>query len=242
MNRFQDIFAQMMQEGNVKLATEAEATTESVETEIIVYCKIGNFNGLQKASHIEHQEQLETEFKNGTRCRVRSIQHQNSDDIKYEFTFKVKTDANEGCEANTEHTVEVGRSFCEGFKAVADHYVKKVRYEFASSNIFLTFVEGGESKTVEIPDVKYEVDVYIDKDSKICEWCKIDIEIDTIINYLGQHHPELKDVNLKVRISHLPFQPTDTILALTANPEQKAFIDALWKDHWQLPIVNDQGQ
>ena len=250
MNPFQEIFAKMVEESSIQIASESNQATQSQETEIIVYCKIKNFDGLQKASKIETHEQLESEFKNGVRCRVRHTakasvvatevteEGSQSNELNadsYCFTFKLKTGSKEGFESNKEYSVEVDQDFFEGFRSIAEQRLLKTRYEFASDTITLTYADGDEKHTIEIPDIKYEVDVYFDKNGVVCEWCKIDIEVDAILDYLAQHHPDLQNIKLNVKISHLPFEPSDTILTLSATEDQQAFVDSLWKDHFRLP-------
>ena len=121
------------------------------------------------------------------------------------------------------------------FRDVAEQGVLKTRYEFASDTITLTYVEADERHDIEVPDITYEVDVYVDQQGQVYEWCKIDIEVDAILDYLTQHHPELQNIKLNVKISHLPFEPSDAILTLSATDEQKAFVDSLWQDHYRLP-------
>ena len=210
-------------------------STEVLETEIVIYCKIGNTEGLSKANKIEKHIQLDSSFikkessNKSSRCRVRQTTIDNKD--TYEFTFKVDTSTSEdisGIEANKEFTVEVDKDFFEGFKSVAASKVIKTRYIFNSDNIYLTINEEDNKKVIEIPDIKYEVDIYTLEDQTICEWAKIDVEIDNIINYLNTHHPDIDNVKLNVRITHLPFDPTDPILCSEATLEQKEFIDELW--------------
>lgn len=241
---FTTIMAEVMASGN-KVSLESNETTRSNETEIIVYCRIQDFDGLQKASKIETHEQLETEFKNGVRCRVRrtskspvvATEDSNTVDMhddSYEFTFKLKDQSEGGFESNQEFTVNVDKDFFDGFRQIADHRLLKTRYEFSSDKIYLNYQDGDEKKTMMIPNIKYEIDVYLDKDGQICEWCKIDIEVDAILDHIAKHHPDIDNLKMNVKISHLPFEPSDGILTLSASEEQKAFVDSLWKDHYRL--------
>ena len=220
--------------------------SQNLETEIIIYCRIGNFDGLQKATHIEYHEQMESEFKNGTRCRVRKISSNpftvetiDPEAIKYEFTYKVKSDSDEGFEANQEYTNEIDSIFYEGFRNIAEKRLLKTRYTFESDKIVLDYKDENEQKhELEIPDIKYEVDVYTDKDGHVCEWCKIDVEVDSLIAYINEHHSDLENIKLNIRITHLPFLPTEYIMTLSADEQHQQFISSLWNEHYNLPVTD----
>lgn len=253
MYRFAKLFGDMVEEPLPGVATEATQATQSSETEVVVYCKVMNFDGLQQASRVELHEQLETQFSNGTRCRVRkttqgavvAVESEepepvtemllgNSGTDAYVFTFKVPSGSEEGFDAHTEFSVPVDKDFFEGFRAVADHRLMKTRYVFASNKIILQYVEGQDDRIIEVPNITYEVDVYLDSSGQICEWVKIDIEIDPILDHLKVHYPDLNNIKLNVKITHLPFEPADPILTLSATDDQQTFIDVLWRDHFRL--------
>lgn len=212
---------------------QAENNKEKLETEVVVYCKIGDMEALNQCSRKEHHYQIESSFKNGTRCRVRKVSNEGKDE--YFFTMKVKTkdEENPSIEANREFTIEIDKDFFEGFKAAAERALDKVRYIFNSKEVTLSFDDNGQTKEVVIPNIEYEVDVYQKEDGTTSEWCKIDIEVDNILNYIHRQHPELKDINLTVKVSHLPFKPSNSILSVTATEEQKKKIDKLWEEFTQ---------
>lgn len=216
------------------LATESldNESVKQIETEIVVYAKISNWDGLQKASHTEAHEQMETSFKNSGRCRVRLI-----DNDKYTLTLKIPTGTDEGYEANEEVTTEIDKDFYDSFRQVAEHRLLKTRYTFNSSTIQLVYGEGDDKHVMEVPDITYEVDVYTNQAGEVCEWCKIDIEVDNILNYLSQHHSDLEQVKLNVKISHLPFEPAECILATSMTDEQQTFVSSLWQDQFRLPTT-----
>ena len=58
-------------------------------------------------------------------------------------------------------------------------------------------------------------------------WCKIDLEIDDLLAHQGEHGEDTP-INLKLRLSRLPFKPTEAFLAKEATPEQQAIVDDLW--------------
>lgn len=204
-------------------------SVKSIETEIVVYAKVGDFDGLEKTSTKQHHEQLETKFSNGQRCRMRRV-----NDKECLFTIKIPVSDEEGIEAHEEVTTQVDQDFYEGFRQIAEHRLLKTRYTFFSETIRLTYGEGEDKQVIEIPDVKYEVDVYFNQQGEVCEWCKIDIEVDVILNYLNEHHPDLEQIKLNVKLSHLPFEPQEAILSTSMTEEQKDFVDQLWKEQFRL--------
>lgn len=209
-----------------QLALEDTESVENNETEVIIYAEITDFEGLKEATRIEGHYQLNGEFSNGTRCRVRATTK--GDEVNYTFTYKVPTSQQKGLEANKEYNIEVDKDFFSGFKAVADQAVNKTRYIFNSEKVELAFYIGEEKRIIEIPNIEYEVDVYYSKDNAVIAWCKIDVEVDGILDHISAKFPELEAIKLTIKISHLPFKPINPILTLSANDEQQKFIDQLW--------------
>jgi hypothetical protein len=220
----------------LSISQESNEARQNKETEVAIYAKIGNPNGLQEAASHEQHEQLEGKFAKGPKCRVRKTTKDNKD--TYVFTFKVKGEsAEETVTANKEFNVEVDNDFFEGFKtSVAEKFVLKTRYIFNSENVELTFNQDDEKKNITIPNILYEVDVYKKPDGSLSEWCKIDVEVDNILNFLDKEYPELKDVKLNIKISHLPFRPEEAILGSTEDEDKKAFLSDLWDNEFNHKV------
>lgn len=216
-----------------KIALEDATPVEQMETEVVVYAKIGEPDRLQECKSKEDHVQLETTFENGTRCRVRKVTKDGKNE--YFFTFKVATKADNGTDidANREFTVTVDESFFNGFMLVASRKLVKTRYNFASENVTLNLKEGEEDRAIVIPNIEYEVDVYTKEDGSISEWCKIDVEVDNIINYVNSNHKDLGGLKLNVKVSHLPFAPGSSILGTNATDEQRIKIDQIWEEFTQ---------
>lgn len=209
-----------------RIAIEDNGTVQNKETEIAIYCKIGNKEGLETANSKEQHLQYHAEFKTGQRCRVRkTVKGENTSIV---FTMKIKGDENNGIENVTEVSTDVDEDFLEAFKFASHQFVEKTRYNFHTENVELSFKEGEETRTFTVPDIKYEVDVFIKADGTESEWCKIDVEVDSILNYINQNHPEIKNINMNIKLSHLPFEPTDMVIEETATEDQKAMIKNLW--------------
>lgn len=213
-----------------RVSIEESGTVQNKEIEIVIYCKASKPESLSEASSVEQHFQYQSSFQNGENCRVRKTVK--GDESKIEFTIKVKNSTDQGIEDVTEVTTSVDEEFLGVFKNIAHQHLQKTRYNFHTENIELSFKEGEETRTFKIPDVKYEVDVFKKKDGSDSEWLKIDLEVDSIMSYLGQNHPDIKNVALNVKLTHLPFEPTDIILEETATEEQKTFIKGLWDSEY----------
>jgi hypothetical protein len=207
------------------------------ETEAIIYAKVSDFAGLEECESKEEHLQYEGSFANGMRCRVRRVSGAGRD-VEYYFTFKQPTESSAvGIEANVEYTSSIPESFFEGFKAVAERKLSKTRYNFPSKSVTMKVSIQGKPQVITIPNVMYEVDVYKDQDEKPCEWCKIDVEVDTIAHYVKHQLPfDIGKYTLNIAVSHLPFKPKDEIVEASATPEEKHLIEMLWKDHFLLDL------
>lgn len=213
---------------HIGMEDASEPSVKNKETEIVIYAKVTEPARLEEATSKEEQVQLESQFLNGTRCRVRKTTVDGKD--SYQFTFKVKTlIENSPMEANDEYTTEVDAEFFKGFELVCDQKLVKTRYNFSSDKVTLTYKQGEEEKSIVIPNVNYEVDVFKTEQGEISEMCKIDVEVDSIMEYLERNHPELKETSLNVKVTHLPFAPTDPILGSGANDTQRIKIDKFWE-------------
>jgi len=216
------------------LSMENNKDVLKTETEAIIYAIVSNPKGLAQANRVEEHIQLESKFDNGTRCRVRKTSIK--DNIKYHFTYKLNSqDEKTGLEINDEHTVEVDEDFFNGFKQISNRHIEKTRFIFSSSNVELKLKDdNGNIQNITIPNIEYEVDLFKlpDSDVEYSKWCKIDIEVDNIINFLSANHPELNEFNLFIKISHLPFEPTDSILQYMATDKEQKIIDDLWKEEF----------
>lgn len=221
---------------------DSNPSNVSKENEVVFYAKIGNPEGLNEADSQEEHEQLSATFSNGSRCRVRKTTDSEGS-ITYVYTFKVDTSDGDqdDINSNDEYNVEVDAQFFEGFRNVSENILTKRRYNFNSSSVKLTVGEGEDKRTLDIADVKYEVDVFIDDEGQLTDHCKIDLEVDTILDYLNANEPDIKDVKLNVSISHLPFEPSDVIIDVSASEEDRATINALW-EKWAKDPLSDDGK
>lgn len=223
----------------MSIANEDMKASKQVETEIVIYSKVGEPARLQECKSKEDHVQLETTFENGTRCRVRKVIKDGKDEFFFTFKVPTKVDNGTGIDANNEFTVEVGEDFFNGFQAVASRKLVKTRYNFSSENVTLKVNSGSEEKAIVIPNIDYEVDIYTKTDGSVSEWCKIDVEVDNIIDYIHNNHREIGDVNLNIKVSHLPFAPSGSILSFNASDEQRISIGKIWEEFTQEISTGD---
>lgn len=108
----------------------------------------------------------------------------------------------------------------------------KHRYIFEATNVNLTTTD---NNVIELPKLVYDVDCFTNPDGGYHEWCKIDVEIDAIIEYFNKYSLDIKDTALKVKVSHLPFKPVEAFIAENATDEQKQFIDELYNNYFLIP-------
>lgn len=208
-------------------------TTEEQETEVTIFAKMDSPNGLKQASNVEEHIQLEAKLGNQF-CRVRKTTAKGEE--KYTFTFKVKDKSAEQVASAKEYNVDVDQDFFTGFSEVAESKQEKTRYHFLSKNVILN-VEGDDNvKSIELPEIVYEVDVFKKPNGEISEWCKIDVELDPIILFLSQNYPDIKNVKINLKVSHLPFRPVDTMLSTTENSDERAKIDQLYKTDFKVRL------
>lgn len=206
------------------------------ENEIVIYAEIGYMEGLSQSSTMEIHRQYEATLKSGSRCRVRKTTK--DDEVSYTYTLKNSNAEFSNVSGSTEYNIEVDQSLFEGFKEAADRLTKKRRYTFLHN---LKIVVG--DKSITIKNVKYEVDVFFLLDGRAArelsaKWCKIDIEIDAINEYLEENYPDEDELKFTISVSDLPFKPKNPIMKSTATEEQKAKINELWEHEFSTQLVS----
>jgi hypothetical protein len=207
-------------------ATEevANTTTFQEEHEITVYGTISNPEGLKQCDDIEyHVDYIAFFEKKGCKARVRVLTR---GDIKVnQFTLKqkIEEELHGSIASSTEHTIEVDDSFVESFKKIAEEPLIKTRYKFNSKAVPITYTVDGESKQMIAESVIYEVDVFDGVD----DICKIDIELDSIINAISSDELKDKKIAIAAKVSHLPFKPVDVFLD-NGEDDTKAKIEEFW--------------
>jgi len=206
------------------------------ETELCFYARIGNPAGLEQAVSQEVQSQFtynipdSEDGKKRGRIRVRSTAI--NGDTKYEECLKVPQESGFVIEGCVEYPIPITKDYFDAW--IAAYGVKgvdKIRYVFLSKEVILQT----DGVDVTLPEVKYEVDVFLDEQGNRSIWCKIDIEIDGIMAYLSEHHPEITRFDTTVKLSSLPINPEDAFSAVTEDEEQKAAIKSFWDKFSHYP-------
>lgn len=206
--------------------------SKQAETELCFYARIGDAEALENAIDIEHHEQweykvvVENDDNNEEyRGKVRIRRTERDGQVKFEETIKLPVESEAVTQGNHEYTVSITEEYFDAWKKLfGDKGYKKTRYVFLSKEVMLDHHE----EEIKLPDIKYEVDVFFDQEGQRAKWCKIDIEIDDILAYLKEHHPEIEKFDTTVWLSKLPFKPENAFSAVTDDDEQKEAIKAFW--------------
>ena len=205
------------------------------ETEITIYAKIGDFNGFTEAHSKEHHYQVEGKFSTGKKVRTRKTTKEDGTE-SFVLTIKIENSDNGHAASRVEHNINIDEEFFNAFKQCAEKAVKKTRYFFYSNNTVLKKQDNGEDQDIKLPDLIYQVDVYETTDGKQVDWCKIDIELDKLMEYMKANHSDIKNLKFNVSVEHLPFKPTESIVSTTEDDEQKARLNSIWDTFNQKPM------
>lgn len=188
---------------------EAISTTNTVlvpENEITVYASIGNKDGLEQNDGVEkHKDYIAKFAKEGCKARVRVATKGGVTTNYLTLKIKSKEELHSAIASSQEYTIEVDDAFVEAFALIAEEPLVKTRYVFNSKTIEIKYKLGDDIKTVVVPKVLYEIDVFKGQP----DMCKIDIEIDNILNAINASEFKDTPVNIVAKVSHLPFKPTN---------------------------------
>ena len=209
------------------------------ETEIVIYAKIGNEEGLKQAFKTIDQEQAQVHAPNG-RIRV-SMERDTSikNDWVYTLTTKHKVNNVTGIASNKETTKLIDDEIYSMFKSVADVFQRKTRYVFKVENVKVQ--TSNMSGQIYVEELFFEVDrFYTEKPDgtiEFSEWVKIDIEIDNLIAALKEDsYPDSLNMEIKVALSQLPFAPTSAFMEEPDNPKTKELIGAIFDNLFNRKI------
>lgn len=195
-----------------------------METEIVIFCKIGDFNGLKEADYTESQEQLELFVPAKGRLRVRKTI--DKDGTRFEVcvkTLKKQDGASLSCEEVEE---PVSAQYMEAFRGVAETLQIKTRYCFNGTKSLIT----NANQEIILPTIKYEVDVFKRHDGQISNWCKIDIELDEFMKALKTVEGlESETPEFLISVTQLPFKPQEAFIVGICTDAQKALMSKLWE-------------
>lgn len=150
---------------------------------------------------------------------------------EYTFTVKTKTKSGEGMDEHKETTNLITEDIFNSLFEKATLHTEKTRFTFKSKRSYINI----KNEKFPLPDIFYEVDVYKDKDNELFDYCKIDVELNKVLDYIENIFPDIKEIDLKLKLNHLPFKPTNIIDANNCSDEEKDFIDIFYK---QINLLN----
>lgn len=201
----------------------------STEEEITVMAKVGDFNGFQKADNVVNIQELSTYIEGRGKFRQRKISGR--DGTNFVSNVKPKGVGNV-IKTTKDEDIPSTAAYYETCRLMADQLTIRDRYTFNGSAATIEH----EGKTVTLPPINFDVDVFHRFDGRESEWIKIDIEVNRLVDALESLGLPKEGLNLTISISHLPFLPVDAFIVQDDNtPEQLAIIKKLWEDNAQDP-------
>lgn len=212
---------------------ENGSVKEKREDEVVMYCEVQNEEGLSKAKSKESHEQWEIKTDNG-RVRIRKTVRDGVEPI-FDLTFKTK-DSTKGIDGNIEKTYSIDSDMFESFKICATQGMIKDRYLFEVQKIQVKTSEG--LKDIEVPDMFYEVDMFIkpgviaETEAKYEPWCKIDLEVNPLLELIDKNHPEIGEFSLNIKVRTLPIQFGDVIISTDTDVVTKDRITKLYDEYF----------
>lgn len=200
------------------------------ETELCFYAELGNPAGLEQAADFEKHEQWEYRIpprEDGSmrgKIRVRATERDGG--ILYTETIKSPPGSIGANHGRQENTVKIDKEYFDTWiQAFGTVGCVKTRYVFLAKEVRLNW--NGEE--IVLPEVKYEIDRLIKPDGSLSKWVKIDVEVDKILEYLQEKHPEVKQFDISVGLSTLPLELKNAFSAETMTDEQKTAVANFWK-------------
>jgi hypothetical protein len=206
----------------------------NTEREITIYARVGDPDGLNQADAVEQHEQWEVRLpvigENGAKRRQR-VRETISDGVsRFDETIKIDIDGETAVQSTIEVSTPIEAAYFEAWKQhFGERGVLKTRYTFHAKKVSVS-VEG---KEIEIPNIKYEVDIFRTETGERSRWCKIDVEIDSLLDFLDRKGISFDDVEMVVKVTHLPFKPEQCFLHSTGNEQHDQSVKKFW-DAFQL--------
>lgn len=210
-----------------QLSLESQVSTTGREDELVIYAQINDFEGLKKADSKESQEQWQIDAVVG-KLRVRKT---TKDGLDPTFTMAIKyKDSTVLKGGNIETEFDITSDAFDAFKSLSQKGMVKDRYVFKTSKTTVNTDSGKQG--IAIPDLAYEVDVFHDGNGGYHKWCKIDLELNKLLDEVESTSPGTKKINLTVKVTDLPIQLSGSILSTSEKAEDKAMITKLYDDYF----------
>jgi hypothetical protein len=206
----------------------------NTEREITIYARVGDPDGLNQADAVEQHEQWEVRLpvigENGAKRRQR-VRETISDGVsRFDETIKIDIDGETAVQSTIEVSTPIEAAYFEAWKQhFGERGVLKTRYTFHAKKVSVSM----EDKEIEIPNIKYEVDIFRTETGERSRWCKIDVEIDSLLDFLDRKGISFDDVEMVVKVTHLPFKPEQCFLHSAGNEQHDQSVKKFW-DAFQL--------
>lgn len=216
---------------------EVPAKVAKPETELVVYCKISYFEGLKEAVKKERHDQYEIKSSqelSGNKGCVRVRKTTDSDGVKYILTNKVRTE-NDNLSVAEEFNLDITEEQFEMFTKIAPSKTIKDRFIFLVKNVSVNKF-GDETLQIEVPELKFEVDAFPKEDGGYHDWCKIDIEIDPLLEAINKSGKDIGEFSLNIKVNHLPFKPLESFVGSEANDEQNKILDHFYQNIFKVKL------
>lgn len=216
----------------MSLAFEDAAVVEPAvqrEDEVVMYCEVKDLEGLSKAKSKESHEQWEIKTTAG-RVRIRKTVKDGLEPT-FDLTFKTKSQTN-SVTGNIEKTFPIDVAMFDAFKAVSDQGMIKDRYLFEVQSVQVTTSEG--LKDISVENMHYEVDMFVkpgvhtEEEGRYQPWCKIDLEVNPLLDAINTGHPDIGDFSLNIKVRNLPIEFGDIVLSTDEDVVTKDRITKLY--------------
>lgn len=222
-------------------AAAGDSSSAKMEDEIVIYAKIGNMAGLEQAKSKESHEQWmvrpEGEASKRGSFRVRKTTKEGH--TSYDLTLKLRQ-ASADLTSSQEITNTIDESAFKGFRTISGQGMIKERYSFPATNIIATNSDGSGTRldySELFAVLKWEVDVFPDGNGGYHPWCKIDFEINALMDALEERGTDPSKVKFSANPKLLPIQPSEIIIQSSATHEQKELITKLYDDYFLTKLA-----
>lgn len=216
---------------NLSMEDNNQSTTAQ-ETEVVLYAKITNPDGLAAAVHVEHHEQAQIKTAKGS-VRIRKIVVEGKEPV-FEMTSKIKQKSG-SVKSNIESTKRINEDVYNLFMVACENFMSKTRYVFNVETI--RGKKGDLEFEIKAKGMNFEVDVFRNAQGKISNWCKIDLEVDKLKDILKENDINVSDIKLTARIGQLPFKPNNIVIddGNDEDPNKKELITMLFSKEFLIP-------
>lgn len=210
----------------------------SKEIELAYLVELIDSTKLNQANTTDHHLQYEYKLpplENGERRGRVRIRKTTSPDGKVIFqeTIKLPIDPTSNL-GDVESTVEIDEAYfnawCRLYKVNGQ---SKQRYNFILTDVELN-VNG---QVIKVPTFKFEIDIFFNTEGKRSKFAKIDIEVQSILDYLKESHPEIKAAQFRIDFnSALPVEIGEVISMGSEAAEDREKVKAFF-EHWSVPAL-----